>query len=81
MKIEKLNDEYLNIQKESFFDKYEKRPETLKNVTFVAKHEMNNNGAYVLRKFVTLESPLSLSVIPGDNWVTMTFKMGKKSHG
>lgn len=41
-----------DIWKENWFDKYEKRPEDLQDVTlaqFVSKYYINNRGAYTVR--------------------------------
>ncbi|XP_049318190.1 uncharacterized protein LOC105232370 isoform X10 [Bactrocera dorsalis] len=51
--LEALQDDCTNIWKENWFDKYEKRPDDLDNVTlaqFVANYYINNKGEYVKRK-------------------------------
>ncbi|RVE40725.1 hypothetical protein evm_014626 [Chilo suppressalis] len=51
--LEVLEDDCTNIWKENWFDKYEKRPDDLDNVTlaqFVANYYINNKGEYIKRK-------------------------------
>jgi len=51
--LEDLDNESTDIWKENWFDKYEKRPESLNNVTlaqFVSKYYKNNKGEYQERK-------------------------------
>lgn len=51
--LSSLDDDCTNIWKENWFDKYEKRPTTLENVTlaqFVANYNMRKKGEYYKRK-------------------------------
>ncbi|XP_039970108.1 uncharacterized protein LOC120782016, partial [Bactrocera tryoni] len=50
--LEALDDDCTNIWKENWLDKYEKRPEELRDVTlaqFVAKYYLNTKGTYTKR--------------------------------
>nr|XP_037874134.1 uncharacterized protein LOC110384711 isoform X4 [Bombyx mori] len=50
--LEALDDDCTNVGKENWFDKYEKRPEELRDVTlaqFVAKYYINKKGTYSKR--------------------------------
>nr|XP_037874150.1 uncharacterized protein LOC110384711 isoform X16 [Bombyx mori] len=50
--LETLDDDCTNVGKENWFDKYEKRPEELRDVTlaqFVAKYYINKKGTYSKR--------------------------------
>ncbi|GBP91974.1 hypothetical protein EVAR_59368_1 [Eumeta japonica] len=50
--LEALDDDCTNVSKENWFDKYEKRPEELRDVTlaqFVAKYYLNKKGTYTKR--------------------------------
>lgn len=50
--LNELSDDSTNIWKENWFDKYEKRPEYLEDISlaqFVSKYYRNNKGHYVLR--------------------------------
>ena len=51
--LNELNEDCTDIWKENWFDKYEKRPEELNDVTlaqFVANYYINNKGVYTKRK-------------------------------
>lgn len=51
--ISELDEDCTDIWKEDWFDKYEKRPEDLENVTlaqFVSKYGKNNTGIYIERQ-------------------------------
>ncbi|OXU16248.1 hypothetical protein TSAR_006177, partial [Trichomalopsis sarcophagae] len=51
--LNQLDDDSTDIWKEDWYEKYQKRPEELENVSlaqFVSKYTKNNNGFYVERK-------------------------------
>lgn len=51
--ISELSDDCTDIWKEDWYDKYQKQPEELENISlvqFVSKYTKNNNGVYVERK-------------------------------